>query len=333
MFSIEIICYLFLGGTGAGALLALGCLGLAVPHADRLSCALGARAVGESTTRMLARAAAYRAFFAPAYLAALAFLALGVVFLACDLGRLDRMALLLVSPKPSYIALGTYALGVCLVAGAALCLSWGGVGAFRRIWVCRALEATSVVAGVTVMVYTGLLLSGMRSIPLWNTGWLTLLFALSSASCGIGLVTAAAELSGAAEHFAAALRRLSALEALLVVLEALAAALVLGHALHGAPLHALGAFGAPASGEGLSASGQAGLAAALRLCAGDWAAMFWGGFVACGLALPLALIGIHLVRRRHIALLGLATAACTLAGGAALRLCIVEAAVRPLLTG
>ena len=114
MLSDLVVCYLFLGGTGAGLCLVLSVLGLLVPRSC-LSTPPGVH---------LHPSAAYRKLLGSGLVAAFVLLALGIVCLVADLGNAERMILLLVHPTASYLAVGSWALAACLALAAALGLAW-----------------------------------------------------------------------------------------------------------------------------------------------------------------------------------------------------------------
>ena len=89
MFSELVVAYLFLGGTGAGALLIAAVLMLLADE----------RAVSRGVVVRFRDngSAAYRRLFVPILVASLVVLVLGVLCLAADVGRLDRILLLAVS--------------------------------------------------------------------------------------------------------------------------------------------------------------------------------------------------------------------------------------------
>ena len=84
MLSDLVVCYLFLGGTGAGLCLVLSVLGLLVPRSC-LSTPPGVH---------LHPSAAYRKLLGSGLVAAFVLLALGIVCLVADLGNAERMILL-----------------------------------------------------------------------------------------------------------------------------------------------------------------------------------------------------------------------------------------------
>lgn len=312
-----IVCYLFLGGAGAGACLVLAILGLLAPR----ECIAAGFAFRSGTAPVLRPPDAYRRLLAPGYAAALAALIVGMTCLLVDLGRADRLLLLATSPTASLIAVGAWALALCVLLAAALGCAWAGLGRWRLALV-RVLEVAAAAVALAVMAYTGFLLQGLAAVPLWATPWLPVLFVLSSASCGLAIVLAAAQFTGAAEPFARVLRRLAAADAVIIAAEiAVVAAFLLG-ALAGAGTEA----GAP-TGTALAARESA-----QALMVGEGAALFWGGFAVAGLAVPLVLdlAFLCVLRPRPLPVLG--AAACVLTGGFILRFCIVEAGLHPVLS-
>ena len=365
MFGTAVVCYLFLGGTGAGACFVLAVLGLLVPR-DRLvlTCADGTS--GGLRQRVVV-SHEYRALFAPAWACGAAALALGVVLLAVDLGRADRLLLLLAQPRATYLVVGAYALALCMVLAATLAFVWGGFT--RRLsWGTLAmLEIAACMCALVVMAYTGLLLQSLRAVPLWNTAWLPVLFVFSSVSCGFALVLASAQFTGAGHMFVAVMRRVMATDACAIAAEALVFVVLVVSVAAGAGVDAsalagvLGQgagelaatsasdvgvstavpFGARAAGASAAAAGVIGAGAtgtqvaAARsvewLLFGSDAAVFWGGFVAVGLAVPFAAEVVVLRKRRLSANAALLLAACVLVGGFCLRWCLVGAGMHPQL--
>lgn len=120
MLSDLVVCYLFLGGAGAGLCFVLAMLGLLVP-----------RDLVEDGARARMRAGvAYRKLFGPGFAVAFALLGLGIACLLADLGNTERIVLLLVRPTATYLAVGSWALAACLVLSATLGMAWLGVGAW-----------------------------------------------------------------------------------------------------------------------------------------------------------------------------------------------------------
>lgn len=181
MFSELVVAYLFLGGTGAGALLIAAVLMLLADE----------RAVSRGVVVRFRDngSAAYRRLFVPILVASLVVLVLGALCLAADVGRLDRILLLAVSSPSNYLVVGFWALLLCGTLAAAMLLVWLGVPSVS-LPLFRALAVLLAAVSFVAVIYTGLLLSGMPSVPLWFGPWLPGLFAISGS-----LVR-----SGACEH-------------------------------------------------------------------------------------------------------------------------------------
>lgn len=173
MFNALTIGYLFLGGTGAGALAVL-CV---------LECARALR------WRALAMP---EEFFARGWPVCTVTLATGILCLLADLGRPDRLLHLLTSPEPSVMAVGSFALAAALVLAAAFSAFalFDTVRLTRVAVVC--LAAAGVAAAGATTAYTGVLLESLASVLLWRTPFVPALFVLSSASCGIAVAFLAA---------------------------------------------------------------------------------------------------------------------------------------------
>ena len=348
LFSELVIGYLFLGGTGAGACFILALMGLFVPR-DRLE-VLTLKGDEHSQRAILRVPKSYRLLFAAGYVAALVVLILGVICLALDLWHLDRIILFAVSPTTSYVTIGAYALFACILVSAALLLIWSGISNRSGIWPLRILEILMLAIALVVMLYTGLLLGSMRSVPLWSNPWLPLLFVFSSVSCGAALVLAVAQLTGAHRMFAKALTNLVSIDAVIIVLEIVVVALFVIASARGVGVATfLGqdpsvAFeigvALPGAHDSLAELTNTDLAALISLrdlLAGDNAWLFWGGFVIVGLAAPLvgdiviARVGVDAVVGGKMTSAPLVLAVCVLAGGCIMRYCIVEAGIHPAL--
>lgn len=319
MFSELIVAYLFLGGAGAGCCLVASLLAL-LADADALAVAFAGR-------MRTATAAPWRRFFTALYLASAAALLLGVICLVADLGRPDRLLIVLLQPAPTYIAFGAWAIIACMAAAVCCCLIWiGATPVGRRLMMACAIIAA--IASVAVIVYTGLMLSDMRAVPLWNIPWLVVLFALSALSCGIALVLLAAFASRSLSTFATTLARLAKADAVIIAGEVLVGAVCM--------VSVWMAAGGPVGPT--DSTGQAAFASLEALLAGPLAGAFWVGFALVGLAVPLVqdiAIGrsvraaVPANRLTARALLMLGTASCVLVGGFLLRLLVVQAAVHP----
>ena len=110
-------------------------------------------------------------------------LALGAGCLAADLGRIDRVLSLFLTPPATLMNLGAWAVALLTVLAAALALArflylpWAN----RRAVVVAEVVACGL--AVVVAVYAGLLLQTLTGVRLWSTPWVPVLFVLSAASC------------------------------------------------------------------------------------------------------------------------------------------------------
>ncbi len=348
MFSELIIGYLFLGGTGAGACFILAIMGLFVPR-DELE-VLELRSDERTIRPKLRVPGSYRSLFAAGYLVALVTLALGVLCLALDLGHLDRIILFATSPTPSYITIGAYALLACILASSALLLHWSGALSRSSIWLMRVLELIAIGIAFVVMLYTGLLLESLRSVPLWSNPWLPVLFVLSSISCGAALVLVVARITGAQQLFTKALTNLVSIDAVIIALEAVVLVLFVAASTRGVNAgillgdDPLGSIGMDVTLSGtatvlteLTSTDIAALVSLRELLIGVNAWLFWGGFVATGLLAPfigdiiIARKGVDVVVGGKMTSAPLVMAVCVLVGGFIMRYCIVEAGIHPAL--
>lgn len=282
--------YLFLGGAGAGLLLVSAVLECLSPQAVVADC--GGRYAPKE---------AYRRFFGPVYVAGIAAVAIGTVCLFLDLGRGERALALIFQPTLSFITVGAFALLVLIALAAVPLFVWAfGCAALPRAFML-AVRPLLAVAAFVVMVYTGLFLSSMPSVPLWASPWLPVLFVASALSTGIALLICAVVLTGAGEGFAATLDRLRKVDAAAIACEIVVLALFAGTAY-------LGGGTAQASAE--------------RLVQGDLAAPFLGLVVALGLVAPLAC---EVLNRKAAVRPAVAAGAFVLVGGFFLRWCVSEA--------
>lgn len=328
MFSMLVVLYLFLGGAGAGACAVAALLGLLSPRdaicveVSRKTALAGAgirRSFGGPASRYVVRAPlVYRKLLVPLFAVALAAVSLGIACLLFDLGRADRVLLLLTTPAPTHIAVGAWALVATSALSALLLCAWNAAALCFPLAVVRAAEVLAIVVSFVAMAYTGLLLQTLDAVPLWGTVWLPILFILSSLSCGLALTMATVQVAGSALSFGALIRRLTASDAAIIVVEAVATAFLVA-----ATLNMMGAS-PTADPTGAAAAGSA-----AELLTGEGAWLFWGAFCGVGMAIPLVVEAVNLIGARVSSAASLATALCVLAGGLALRLCVVSAGVHP----
>ena len=299
MFGELVVCYLFLGGAGAGACLVLSIMGVLVPRDLFL----------KSFERSIIASWEYRKLFGFGFAFALVAFVAGILCLFADLGRADRVLLLLSSPRAVHITIGAYALIFCVLGATLQALIWTRMMQGVSVFFLRLLCVLTAVLSLIVMAYTGLLLQSLRSVPLWHNIWLPALFILSSLSCGMGLVMGSSLLAGLGSVFGSVLRRVAFFDGLVIALEGLSAVVFLATTFSSAS-------------ETVVLSGR-------ELVLGSNLGLFWAGFVLLGLVVPLAL-DYQLYSRQPIRpSLGVTSAVCVLAGGFMMRYCLVQAGVHP----
>lgn len=311
LFSALAVMYLFFGGSGAGAVVVLSVLEFrdAQRHQGQARRAAVARAGLRGSAGTAASIAGSgrslglpRNFYARAWPLAFVLLGAGALCLLCDIGRPDRLLALVAHPSLSAIAVGAWAIAVCLlVAGAFTALSLFE-GMDMPPTGVRALGFVGVISGLVTAVYTGVLLQGMASVVFWQTAFVPAAFVCSSLSCGIASVFAALSFTEARQPLNAFAVRLAQVDSALIVLEAMCLAGLL----------AVG-FATPGAHD-----------AAWSLAGGEYRWLFWGGLVGVGLVAPFVLERISAPERRRALLLW--TGCLVLAGGLALRWCMVLAA-------
>jgi formate-dependent nitrite reductase membrane component NrfD len=157
----KIAAYLFLAGTGAGALI-VGILGdfAGYTTAAKIAVAFGAPIVAFST-----------------------------LFLIVDLGRPAKFLRAMLHPSTSWISRGFYIVSALMVSGGSIAVLW--VWPFGSVLdanhgVRFALEILTFVFGMATCIYTGILIGVVVSRPFWNNPLLPVLFLISAVSTGIG---------------------------------------------------------------------------------------------------------------------------------------------------
>ena len=286
---------MFFGGAAAGCCFVTCALSLLAPR----------ERVADRTGRLRA-SRSYARLIAGGLFASLVVLVIGCLCLVVDLGQPLRVLNLFLHPTASYISLGTFAIAGLMLAEGLLALAW-----WRRMRMglplVRALAVVAMLVSLVVMLYTGLFLMQVQVVPLWSTGPLVpVLFVVSSFTTGIALVLLAACFSGAALAFWPTGLRLAHVDIACMAVEAVIIVVLLAQA-------------------GGSDVGRASVHAML---AGSYAPMFWLGVVLLGLVMPLLLELTH--ARRPTTAIMMATSMLVLAGGFAVRFCILGTGVNPL---
>ncbi len=246
--------------------------------------------------------ALFRLFRGRCFVVGTVIVCLGALCLLVDLGKPERFVLLFFRPHPTYLTFGTFVL-TGLVAVAAF------LSVVNSLYVPRigarvkfAAEVLCALLSAAVMTYTGLFLQGLYAVAFWDTWLLPVLFVLSAVSMGLSGCLLVLTFMRDAWLLSEDVARMHGVHVVVLVLEALALAAFLGTA---------------AYGRGAAPSSLALLMSEPLL---SW---FVAGVVLCGLAVPLCGEAMLLVRRidRAVPLFD----ACCIAGGLALRACIVLA--------
>ena len=167
-FSLLIVVYLFLAGSGCGAFVAAVLLSWRARTSPSLAVSLGRVAL-------------------PALVVSCGMAVVGSACLVLDLGRPELALSVLANPAGSVLSVGAWALVAFMGAACVLIACSVGVLGAGRILVGVA-KAVGCVAAFTVMAYSGLFLSTIATLPLLASPLVPVLFVLSSLSCGGGVV-------------------------------------------------------------------------------------------------------------------------------------------------
>lgn len=282
--------YLFFGGAGAGTLFFVLLL-------DEICCNRASIVYGHRFEEFLTRRG---------YALTLMLLIVGIICLVFDLGRPNAALLVLLRPTWSYLTVGAYLLCICVGAAAVLLMTRRFMR--RRVYsvVIRAVRLLAMLCALAMMVYTGLLLSSLQPIPLWNSSWLPPLFLASSLAAGAACMTLCAALPDQRPALRIDFeRRYAVVDLVLVMVElAFTAALLVSVA--------------------DSELGSQSIAALLG--GGVSQALFCGGFMLCGIVIPVVGDVLVLMRRSGIYMTAAVASLC-LIGCFCLRLALVAAGI------
>lgn len=303
MFNGLTVMYLFLGGAGAGMCVVLSLLECFTAR-ESMSVRLISTAPFDSP---LVRVSAFLAlpseFFTRAWPMCLVLLSLGALCLIADVGRPERLFNLLLSPQPTAMSVGSYA-----IAASVLCSGvFSAMSLLDNVEPSRALTLTvaliGVVSGFVTAVYTGVLLSSLASVVAYRTPLLPALFCVSSLSCGLAGAFAALSFTEPRHPHVRPLAVLTLADSVLVLAEIVLVSVYVFWML----------------------GSQDAAAGAWALVAGDMRWLFWGGLLVCGLVVPFALERFVTHGNARTQLLWIS--ACLLAGGLSLRVCVVGLAM------
>lgn len=297
MFGPAVICYLFLGGLSGGLCVVASVSGLTVPAAQLRGGLSSGQAHLMTSALVLCSAG----------------LTLSSLLLLADAGNVSALRYLFLSARLNYLTLGAWFLVVGMALSLGLAFLWRSPVAVRRVGLVRALLLLELADGAAIVVYTGLFLAGMPAVALWNTPWLTALFAASSLSCSLTGFAALASVCGLSASFEAWLRCLACVDVAVILFEA------------GCSVgFTLAAMGSDAST----------VVSAFRFLAGDLSGVWWLGFVLAGLVAQLALELVSLRVRcatAHHSPFAVAPTLCAFVGGISMRYCVVVAGTHPAL--
>jgi formate-dependent nitrite reductase membrane component NrfD len=248
----------------------------------------------------------YRPLTAPGLILAIALTAVGAAFLFFDLGRPERVLILVTEGRPHVLTIGAWSiLAFVILTAAQLLLRLRFAASCPKALQVIVRWATAACAAA-VMVYTGLLFQGLDTLHFLASPLLPLLFVLSSLSCGVALLLLIGFLRQSDGISLRPFIRLANAHLFLILLESAV----------------LGAYLLLMAGGTQTAS-----ASAARLISGDFALAFWGGVVVLGLVVPL---GLELLLRGRASWNSTAAyALACMAGALALRFCFLAVGAHP----
>ena len=213
LFSMQIVAYLFLGGTAGGTLL-LTCIGSLLFREE------------EALPRM---ALAFKGLDSSCILIGSVGLLAALLCLLWDLGRPERALNLFTTGGFNVLTVGALALMLDFAAALAL-----GSVAFLDLRIGRAwrrgLEVACALFSLVTIVYTGVYLYSLDAVAFWHTPAIVALFLFSSLSAGASTVLLAAWLTPDGILLAQEVRIVKSLHLAFVALEAVALGLFLGAA-------------------------------------------------------------------------------------------------------
>lgn len=196
--------------------------------------------------------------------------AIGAPFLILDLGIKKRFLYACLNPRTSWVARGFIILSIFIVIGLALIaksvLPFGWLRTESLLWII--LEIIALVFAFGTAIYTGILLKATKSIPLWNTYFLPILFLVSALSTGSMAIILSTLGTGLFSHDAGALKVLMGAEQVLVVIEGIVLYLFLSRRYRAA---------------------EQGKDSVRLLLFGEMKMIFWGGVVFLGFIFPVVL--------------------------------------------
>jgi formate-dependent nitrite reductase membrane component NrfD len=228
--------------------------------------------------------------------------------LVLDLGIKWRFMYACLNPRTSWVARGFIILSIFIVLGlivlakSILPFEWLHTGSV--LWVI--LQITTFAFAFGTAFYTGMLLKATKSIPLWNTYFLPLLFLVSALSTGSMAIILSTLGSGLFSHDSGSLKVLIHGEQMLVVIEGIVLYLFLSRRYKAA---------------------DQGKDSVRLLLFGEMKLIFWIGIVLLGLIFPILLENIASLFRGNVVFIFIA-GIFLLCGGFFLRLGVLHTGIK-----
>lgn len=232
---------------------------------------------------------------------------ISAVFLILDLGIKRKFIYVCLNPKTSWLARGFIILSVFIVFGLVVMVrSLLPSDQLKGSALWHIPEVIAFVSAFGVAIYTGILLQVMKSVPLWKTNLLPLLFLVSALSTGSMAIILSTLGTGFFTHDSGAMRVLIFSELMLVVIEGVVLYLFLYHRYR-------------AAGEGKDS--------VRLLLFGEMKLVFWGGIVLVGFIFPFILENVASLSHGNIMIIFIA-GILLLCGGFFLRLGVLYAGIK-----
>lgn len=234
--------------------------------------------------------------------------AIGAPFLILDLGIKKRFLYACLNPRTSWVARGFLILSIFIVFGLVLfaksMLPFEWLHAESDLW--HIPEVIAIAFAFGTAIYTGILLKATKSIPLWNTYLLPLLFLVSALSTGSMAIILSTLGTGLFSYDAGALEVLISGEQILVVIEGIVLYLYLSRRYR---------------------VSEQGKDSVRFLLFGKKKLIFWGGIVLLGFIFPFVLETIAAFSHGNVVLI-FVSGLTLLCGGFFLRLGVLSAGIK-----
>jgi len=234
--------------------------------------------------------------------------AIGAPFLILDLGIKRRFLYACLNPKTSWVARGFLILSGFIIFGLITfaIITIPSIGFHGKILFLKILEITTFILAFATAIYTGILLKATKSVPLWNTYLLPLLFLISALSTGSMAVILSTLSFGFHSSIKNLFKSLTLGEQIIVLIEAIILYVYLSKRYR---------------------IGQQGRDSVRLLLFGEKRLIFWGGIVFLGFIFPFLLEGIYSLFPENLWLISV-SGIVLLCGGFFLRLGLLSAGIK-----